>query len=297
MTVVWHHEHRMHERYVAPERSRIISFLALAIVILGVVFAGGWFFWKGWRSGVFPPVVERTLYVPIGFADGHVLWFPGAARLARGIAAADGRSAVSEADYAQALDALVRRNALEDLANEENVSVSNADVAAAMDWTDDIRAFETLAGWSDSEYLNTIERSFVLSNAVENAILADESLQAKAHERMTDIQSKLALGILFEDVAKEYSEDPVTAQIKGSFGYVLPTEVDAAFAPVFSLQKNTVSDVITGADAYWILRVEDAVPDEHGTRYLLRGIAIKKATLASVLDDRVSAVTPHLLVK
>ncbi len=297
MTVIWHHEHRVHERYVAPERSRVVSAIVLAVLVLSVALAGGWFFWKGWRSGVFPAVVERTLYVPIGYADGHVLWFPGVARLARGIAAADGRSAVSEADYAQALDALVRRNALEDLAKAERVTVSNTTVAAAVTWTDDIRAFESLAGWSDSEYVQSIERSFVLSNAVEDAILTDESLQAKAHERMADIQSKLALGILFEDVAKEYSEDPATAQIKGSFGYVLPSEVDAAFAPVFDLPRNTASEVLTGTDAYWILRVEDAVPDEHGTRYLLRGIAVKKATLASVLDDRTAEITSHLLVK
>lgn len=297
MTVVWHHEHRVHERHVAPERSRIVLWILGAVLVLSVVVGGGWFFWKGWRSGSLPAIVERTLFVPVGYEDGHLLWFPGVARLARGIAAADNRTTISEADYAQAIDALVRRHALEDIALEEDVSVSDEDVSSAVEWTEDIQSFKTLAGWSDGEYLNYIQRSFVLSTAVQDAILASEAYQAKARERMADLQSKLVLGIAFEDVAKEYSEDPGTAQIKGSFGYVLPSEVDAAFAPVFSLPPKTLSDVITTADAYWVLRTEDSVTDESGTRYLLRGIAVKKGTLADILDDRASVITPWLWVR
>lgn len=297
MTVVWHHEHRVHERHVAPERSRILFWIAGAALVLSIVVGGGWFFWKGWRSGSLPHGIERILFVPIGYEDGHVLWFPGVARLARGIAAADNRATISEPDYAQAIDAMVRRYALEDIAAEQGVNVSSEDVSSAVEWTEDIQAFKVLAGWSDGEYLNYIQRSFVLSTAVQDAILADEEYQAKAQERMADLQSKLALGIAFEDVAKEYSEDPGTAQIKGSFGYVLPSEVDAAFAPVFSLPSMTVSDVITTTDAYWILRTEESVTDESGTRYLLRGIAVKKGTLADILDDRTSVITPWLWVR
>lgn len=297
MTVVWHHEHRVHERHVAPERSRIVWWVLGATLVLSVVASGGWFFWKGWRSGSLPAIVERTLFLPIGYEDGHMLWFPSVARLARGIAGADNRSEVSEADYAQAIDALVRRHALEDIASEENVTVSSSDVSSAVEWTDDIRSFQSLAGWSDGEYLNYIQRSFVLSTAAQNAMLVSETYQAKARERMADVQSKLALGIAFEDVAKEYSEDPGTAQIKGSFGYVLPSEVDAAFTPVFSLPLNTPSDVIATTDGYWVLRIEDSVTDSSGTRYLLRGIAVKKGTLADILDERTSAISPWLWVR
>ena len=297
MTVVWHHEHRLHERHVAPNRLAIFWWIIGTIFILSGVIGGGWFFWKGWKSGSFPVVLERILFVPIGYEDGNLLWFPNITRLARGIAASDNRTAVTEADYLQAIDATVRRNALESIAVSENVAVNQIDVAAAVQWTDDIRAFESLAGWNDAEYLAFIERSFVLSNAVENAILNDESHQAEAHARMKDIQAKLELGIAFDDVAKEYSEDPSTAQTKGSFGYVLPAEVDPAFAPVFALPSNTVSDVIATQDAYWILRTEDSVVDESGTRVLLRGIAVKKQLLANVLDAKASAITPLLWVR
>jgi parvulin-like peptidyl-prolyl isomerase len=102
---------------------------------------------------------------------------------------------------------------------------------------------------------------------------------------------------VFEDIAKEYSEDPVTAQSKGSFGYVLPEEVDAAFSPVFALPLNTVSEVITTLDAYWVLRIEDVLSDESGARSLLRGIAIKKASLADVLDAKVADISPALWVR
>ncbi len=297
MTVVWHHEHHVHERRVAPHRSRMLWWIALSILVLCGIGGGSWFLWKGWRCGTLPVIVERMTYVPIGYEDGHALWFPSIARLAHGIAAADGRTMLTEADYAQAIDATVRRNALEDIAREEHIVVSDADVRAAVEWSDDIRAFITMAGWNDSEYLAYVERSFVVSTRVNAAVLDDEQYQEKSHERMANIQSKLALGIAFADVAQEYSEDPATAQSRGSFGYVLPRDVDPAFASVFLLPSQTASEVITTADAYWILRTEDSVVDESGTRVLLRGIAIKKQSLAEVLDAKASAIVPRLWVR
>ncbi len=297
MTVVWHHEHHRHARHVAPGRNAIARLLILAIMVLTFVFSGGWFFWSGWRSGNIPPLVEMWLYAPIGVESGHLLWYPEIARLARGIAAADGRSDVTESDYAQAIDATVRRHALEDLAGELGVSVTDDAVQSSMTWTEDIRAFQALAGWSDDEYAEFVARGFVLSTATEQALLVSDAYRDASIARMADIQSKIALGIEFADIANEYSEDPVTAQSKGSFGYVLPEEVDPAFLPVFDLPVNTISDVITTLDAYWVLRTEDTVVDESGTRVLLRGIAIKKASLAEVLDDMVEEITPTLWVR
>lgn len=297
MTVVWHHEHHRHARHVAPGRNAIARLLVLAVLVLMLVFGGGWFCWSGWRSGNLPRVVETWFYVPIGTESGHILWYPEIARLARGIAAADGRADVTESDYAQAIDATIRRNALEDLAEELDVSVTDDAVQSSITWTDDIRAFQTLAGWSDDEYTEYIVRGFVLSTATEQALLESDAYRDASIARMADIQAKIALGIAFEDIANEYSEDPVTAQSKGSFGYVLPEEVDAAFLPVFDLPVNTISDVITTLDAYWVLRTEDSVVDESGVRTLLRGIAIKKASLADVLDRMVADIAPTLWVR
>lgn len=297
MTVVWHHEHHRHTRHVAPGRGAVARLLVLAMLVIVLLFGGGWFAWSGWRSGTLPQAVETWFYAPIGIEAGHPLWYPHIARLARGIAAADGRSEVTESDYAQAVDATVRRNALEDLADELDVSVNNNDVRSSITWTDDIRAFQTLAGWSDDEYATYIVRGFVLSTATEEALLKSDAYRDASMSRMADIQSKIALGIEFKDIAKEYSEDPVTAQSSGSFGYVLPEEIEEAFAPVFALPTGTVSDVITTLDAYWVLRTEDTVLDESGTRVLLRGIAIKKASLADVLDAMVADISPTLWVR
>jgi hypothetical protein len=297
MTVVWHHEHHRHARHVAPGRGGVAKLLVLATLVIVLLFGGGWFCWSGWRSGGLPPVVETWLYVPIGTESGHLLWYPHIARLSRGIAAADGRSEVTESDYAQAIDATVRRNALEDLADELDVAVTDDAVQQSITWTDDIRAFQSLAGWSDGEYAEYVARGFVLSTATEEALLKSDAYRDASMARMADIQSKIALGIEFADIAKEYSEDPVTAQSKGSFGYVLPSEVDSAFAPVFDLPANTISDVITTLDAYWVLRTEDSVSDESGVRVLLRGIAITKASLADVLDSMVADISPTLWVR
>ncbi len=297
MTVVWHHEHHRHARHVASGRGAVARLLVLAALVIVFVFGGGWFAWSGWRNGSFPRVVEMWSYAPIGLASGHVLWFPDIARLARGIAAADERREVTESDYAQAIDAIIRRNALVDLANELGVVVTDDAIWESITWTDDIRAFQTLAGWSDDEYVEYIARGFVLATVTEAALLRSDAYRDASLARMADVQSKIALGIEFADIAKEYSEDPVTAQSKGSFGYVLPEEVDPAFASIFALPTNTISDVITTLDAHWVLRTEDAVSDESGTRILLRGIAIKKASLADVLDAKVAEISSTLWVR
>jgi len=297
MTVVWHHEYHRHARYVAPGRWAIARWFVLAILVITFLFGGGWFFWSGWRSGSVPSSLESFVYAPVGFESGHVLWYAPIARLARGIAAADGRVTVAETDYAQAIDAIIRRNALDDLAHDVGISISDDDVESSITWTDEIRGFQSLAGWSDDEYRKYIVEGFILSTKVENAILSNEEYQAVSHERVADIQAKLALGIAFEDVAKEYSEDPATAQAKGSFGYVLPSEVDAAFVSAFDLPLNTVTDVIPTADAYWILRIEDIAVEENGERSLLRGIAIKKTLLADVLDEEIANIHPLLWVR
>lgn len=297
MTVIWHHEHHRHERHVAAGRGGVVWLLALSLFVLVFLFGGGWFYWSGWRSDVLPVPLERVAYVPIGLAGGHVLWYAPIARLAHGIAAADNRTEVTEADYGQAIDAMVRRNALDDLAAEVSVTVPKSAVENSVVWTDDLRAFETTAGWSDGEYLHYISQGLTLSRAVEDVVHVNDTYESLSRDRMAAIQAKLTLGIAFEDVAKEYSEDPVTAPAKGSFGYVLPTEVDSEFASVFALPAYTLSDVLSLSDAYWIVRTEDAVSDENGTRYLLRGIAVRKSTLAEILDEKTKNISPWLLVR
>lgn len=297
MTVIWHHEHHRHERHVAAGRGGVVRLLIISLFVLVFLLGGGWFYWSGWRSDVLPVALERVAYLPVGLAGGHVLWYAPIARLAHGIAAADNRTEVTEADYGQAIDAVVRRNALDDLADEVHASVSKDMVENSVTWTDDLRAFDETAGWSDGEYLHYIAQGLALSRAVEEEVHKNDSYESSSQERMAAIQAKLALGIAFDDVAKEYSEDPVTAPAKGSFGYVLPSEVDSGFAPVFSLPVNTPSDVLSLSEAYWIVRTEDAVSDESGTRYLLRGIAVRKATLSEILDEKTKNITPWLIVR
>ncbi len=296
MTVMWHHEHGVHTRYVAPNRARIALALCGAALVLGVIGGGAWFFWTGWKSGAVPVFCERLAFVPVGYADGHVLWFADIARLAHGIAAADARTQVTETDYMQAIDGIIRQHALEDIAREYHV------VAGGNDENDTYtrsaqESFQALAGWSGAEYETYITAPLLLSRAVERVVLHEEVFQQQARARRDALREKLNSGIAFADVAREYSEDPVTAQTQGSFGYVLPGDVDAAFLPVFSLPLNTISDDIITDDAYWLLRSESTVRDESGMRFLLRGIAVKKETLAHVLDESVANIVPYVWVR
>lgn len=297
MSVVWHHEQHAHERKTFPKRGPIVRWILGACVILGVVVSAGWFAFGGWRSGHIPVAIERVAWVPIGRASGGLLWYRHVARTARGIAAADGRDNVTEADFVQAVDACARRIALEALADELSVSISRDAVTESVEWTDDVRAFLTLATWNEQEYLEYVQRSFVLSHATEEATRASSEYHDATARAMDVILERLAAGIAFADVAYEYSEDPGTAQVRGSFGYVLPGEIDPVFDPVFALPIGEMSDVIIADDAFWIVQVEDRIVDGSGERTLLRGIAVKKKTLADILDDQVAQSPSSLWVR
>ncbi len=67
----------------------------------------------------------------------------------------------------------------------------------------------------------------------------------KALEEMKEIQQKLREGATFEDMAKQYSEDPGTASVGGDLGFISKGELFPEFEDVaFRLKEGEVSGIV-----------------------------------------------------
>ncbi|HEY3174971.1 MAG TPA: peptidylprolyl isomerase [Candidatus Polarisedimenticolia bacterium] len=79
-----------------------------------------------------------------------------------------------------------------------------------------------------------------------------------ARKRAVKILANLRAGTPFEQMAREFSEDPDTARMGGSFGFVkqgaLPEMLDAV---AFSIALNEASDIVRSDEGFHILKVTE----------------------------------------
>src|SRR5437899_3504731 len=86
----------------------------------------------------------------------------------------------------------------------------------------------------------------------------DDKKAAEAQHRADDLLKQLKGGAKFEDVAKKYSEDPGSANVGGSLGWIGKGQLAPEFEKVaFSLPKGQMSDVVKSVDGFHIVRVDD----------------------------------------
>jgi len=86
----------------------------------------------------------------------------------------------------------------------------------------------------------------------------DDKAVAEAQHRADDLLKQLKSGAKFEDVAKKYSEDPGSANVGGSLGWIGKGQMTAEFEKAaFALPKGQTSDVVKSLDGFHIIRVDD----------------------------------------
>jgi peptidyl-prolyl cis-trans isomerase D len=86
----------------------------------------------------------------------------------------------------------------------------------------------------------------------------DDKAVAQAQGRADDLLKQIKSGTKFEDVAKKYSEDPGSANVGGSLGWIGKGQMAAEFEKAaFSLPKGQTSDVVKSLDGFHIVRVDD----------------------------------------
>jgi peptidyl-prolyl cis-trans isomerase D len=86
----------------------------------------------------------------------------------------------------------------------------------------------------------------------------DDKAVTEAQNRADDLLKQLRNGASFEDLAKKYSEDPGSANVGGSLGWIGKGQTSPEFEKVaFSLPKGQVSGVVKTSDGFHIIRVDD----------------------------------------
>jgi peptidyl-prolyl cis-trans isomerase D len=86
----------------------------------------------------------------------------------------------------------------------------------------------------------------------------DEKGVATAQSRAQDLLKQLKGGAKFEDLAKKYSEDTVSAKQGGSLGMISRGQTVPEFEKAaFSLPKGQMSDLVKSSYGFHIIRVDD----------------------------------------
>lgn len=88
----------------------------------------------------------------------------------------------------------------------------------------------------------------------------------QAENALSTIQERLNQGDSFASLAKEYSQDPGSAEQGGDLGMVSPGDMVEAFdAALFSMEANTISEPIKSEFGYHIIKLEDINEPEIST--------------------------------
>jgi peptidyl-prolyl cis-trans isomerase D len=86
----------------------------------------------------------------------------------------------------------------------------------------------------------------------------DEKGVAEAQHRAEDLLKQLKGGAKLEDLAKKYSEDPGSAKLGGSLGWIGKGQTVPEFEKTaFSLPKGQISDLVKSSYGFHIIRVDD----------------------------------------
>jgi peptidyl-prolyl cis-trans isomerase D len=109
----------------------------------------------------------------------------------------------------------------------------------------------------------------------------DDKAVAEAQHRADDLLKQIKGGAKFDDLAKKYSEDPGSANVGGSLGWIGRGQATPEFEKVaFSLPKGQISDVVKSSDGFHIIRVDDK-QDAH-----VKSLDEVKATIEPILKQQ-----------
>jgi peptidyl-prolyl cis-trans isomerase D len=137
----------------------------------------------------------------------------------------------------------------------EYIEISRAEIAEAIpvDESELRRLYE-----SRQANFVTPEQREVSHILISIGMDADKETIDNARVRLIDIQRRIETGIPFEQMAKQHSEDPGTAQNGGALGFIGKGVMDPDFEnAAFNLEKGAVSDPVRTRFGWHLVKVTD----------------------------------------
>ncbi|PYC21339.1 peptidylprolyl isomerase [Pseudomonas jessenii] len=118
----------------------------------------------------------------------------------------------------------------------------------------------------------------------------DKTTEAQAKAKIDEVQARLAKGEKFEALAKEFSQDPGSANNGGDLGYAGPGVYDPAFEKtLYSLSKDQVSEPIRTDFGYHLIKLLGVEAPEVPTLASLKGKLTRELKAAQVEQRFVEA--------
>jgi parvulin-like peptidyl-prolyl isomerase len=121
--------------------------------------------------------------------------------------------------------------------------------------------------------------------------LSDEKKQAK-RKQMEDLLKRARAGEDFGKLAKEFSEDPGSKETGGEYTFSRGRMVPEFEAAAFSLNTNQISDIITTAYGYHIIKLYEKLPAKKepfigpDTKTVFRKADGQSATIREVVSEQ-----------
>ena len=113
-------------------------------------------------------------------------------------------------------------------------------------------------------------------------IKAGSGTRARAMKRMDAIRERIFAGESFEELAREYSDDPGTAKDGGLLGYVEPGTLFESFEEAaFALEPGEISDVVETPIGLHLIKMDA----KDGDKVKLRHILVRMETTENDADE------------
>ncbi len=172
----------------------------------------------------------------------------------------------------------------------EMIEITPEKLSKPAEITDEEVENEYLANKARYDTPESVTASHILISLAENASKQDE---AKALEKIAQIQAKLKENVSFADLAKEFSDDPGSAAGGGSLGTFTRGQMVKPFEEAaFALENGKVSEPVRSQFGYHLIFVENKIPakelDQKAKREVIEvklALEKAKAKLQSVADS------------
>lgn len=119
-----------------------------------------------------------------------------------------------------------------------------------------------------------------------------------AYQKMDNIRKRILAGEAFEDLAKKFSEDDLSASKGGNLGYVTSLQTQYAFEnAVYALDKGGVSGIVRTTAGYHLIKILDIRPNQGKIRlaHILVSVPVSAATNQQVdAKNRIEQVQKYL---
>ncbi|WP_316070386.1 peptidylprolyl isomerase [Aquirufa regiilacus] len=135
----------------------------------------------------------------------------------------------------------------------------------------------------------------ILVKLAQNPSIADTLI---AYQKIDNIRKRVLAGEIFEDLAKKFSEDDLSALKGGNIGFVTSLQTQYAFEnAVYALEKGGISGIVRTSAGYHLIKILDVRPNQGKIRlaHILVSVPVNAATNLQVdAKNRIDQVQKYL---